>query len=182
MDGCKMKVKELQKNLQQAITYFSKFKPSDNVMCDTGEEYSSNYWNDLYMTVDNGDMAHCGIFLSNKIRNGPNKIMTPAEYEKFLIDTDYDGPDERFQIRNVKKILIDAVRTLKNLDQEAEVEIYPSTRNLKEPFVCIYDDEIEDFRFLSLYDIKAEDTFDDEDLDESKQISFMELKKLIYDS
>lgn len=194
MDGCNMIVKELQKILQTALTYFTKYKPSDLVLCDVEEEYTHNYWNAPYMTVTNGDFDRCGISLSNKSRSGANKIVTSDNYEETLEEGDDDNPDRTFEIRSIKKILTDAIRKLKDENQEAIITTYRSSENLEKPFICIYDND--DFRFVSLNNIEVEEKFEEpieetmtnndmyvnHKFNESKQITFNELKKIICES
>lgn len=186
-----MIVKDLQKILQQALTYFTKYKPSDVVFCDIGEDYSHNYWNAPYMTVDNGDLDRCGIALSNKSRDGANQVMTADEFEKFLEDHDYDGPDNTFQIRNIKRILTDATRKLKDVDPEEQVKVFRRAENVEKPFVCLCDND--EFFFVPLNNIEinvkepieettANDMYVNHKFNESKTITFSELKTIICES
>lgn len=187
-----MKVKEFQKILQTALNYFTKYKPSDLILCDIDEDYSNNYWKAPYMTVDNGDYDVCGISLSKRSRGGINKIITSDDYENYLENHD-DEPDRTFEIRNIKKVLTDAIRTLKGLDPEKQLKSSRRSKEVNKPFVCVYDND--DFSFISLNNLEIEDIFEEpidetkgnnmyknHKFNESKQITFSELKKIICES
>lgn len=190
-----MTVKELQKILQTALTYFTKYKPSDLVLCDVEEEYTHNYWNAPYMTVTNGDYDRCGISLSNKSRGGANKIVTSDDYEETLEEGDDESPDRTFEIRNIKRILTDAIRVLKEMDPEAQVKTVHRSEGLEKPFVCLYDNN-GDFLFVSLNHLEVEQTLEEpieetmtnndmyvnHKFNESKTITFRELKRIVCES
>jgi len=179
-----MTVKELQKILQQGINLYSKYKPSDIIICDVDENYSANRWKAPYLTVDNGYFSYCGIALSNKNRGGANKVMSENDYFKAVEDGKYDEePSVAFHVRELKKVLTDAVRKLSTMEPEAKIRVdlgRGSTR-FEAPFVCLYDNE-DDFYFVILTNIEIDDDYkyyDDyeENMKESKKITFNQLKK-----
>ena len=191
-----MTVKELQKTLQQALNYFTKYKPSDLVICDVEEEYNHNWLNAPYMTVTNGDFDKCGISLSNKSKDGANKIVTSDDYEETLEEGDEDNPDKTFEIRNIKRILTDAVRTLKDMDPEELLLGQGNSEGLEKPFVCVTNDDGRHF-FVSLNHLetgheepiyepleetKDNDMYINHKFNESKKITFGELKKIVCES
>lgn len=196
-----MTVKELQKTLQQALNYFTKYKPSDLVICDVEEEYDHNWLNAPYMTVTNGDFDKCGISLSNKSRDGANKIVTSDDYEETLEEGDENNPDKTFEIRNIKRILTDAVRTLKDMDPEALILGQGNGESLEKPFVCVVNDNGKNL-FISLNHLetsyeepindkliyepieetKDNDMYINHKFNESKKITFGELKKIVCES
>lgn len=173
-----MKVKEFQKILTSAINLFSKYKPSDLIICDTGETYQENYWRcHPYLTIekfgeDSETSVICGIKISQKSRGEPNKVLIKDEIVNEI-------PSPTIEIREIKRLLTTALHTLDTFDAEAEMDFTYRPRDAEKPFIAVYDRIDEDFQFMSLnhLGVKAETI----EL-ESKQVPFEQLKKIVCES
>ena len=172
-----MKVNDVQKALKSGLNYFSKYKPSDLIVCEVGDAYQKNYWRSHpYLTLSTTNAEKCGIKLSQKSRGSMNKVIIKAEEPE---DAKHEGM-AIVEVRELKRLLTDASRELEKFIEDATIQSEFKSANVTTPFVCIYDPVDEEFHFISLNNLKI--TADEIVTVESKDFSFDQLKKLITES
>ena len=178
-----MKAGELREILNNAIEYYSQFKPNDIIKLYVEKQYRDHYWDAPYLTYDNGAFAYCGVTLPSikakmRSRNQTNKII-PWEKYASRKDTEEDVYNVE-SVKEIVKILKTALTKMHSIDDDLTIETVINDDAIRgKPYICVYEPVMRtglrsgDFLFIELYNVKVDDidvdkriiqSLDDEDI------------------